>query len=76
MTSTNCLSTRTILPTNSNSLPLASGDSLSLLSGRRRYPATGLRMKDAQWVEPKLTAKVRHLAGAKYLRHAVVKALE
>jgi len=33
-------------------------------------------MKDAQWVEPKLTAKVRHLAGAKYLRHAVVKALE
>jgi len=34
-----------------------------------------LRMKGAQWVEPKLTAKVRHLAGAKYLRHAVVKAL-
>jgi len=39
-------------------------------------PVRGLRMKDAQWVEPKLTAKVRHLAGAKYLRHAVVKALE
>jgi hypothetical protein len=33
-------------------------------------------MKGAQWVEPRLTAKVRHLAGAKYLRHAVVKALE
>jgi hypothetical protein len=34
----------------------------------------GLRMKGAQWVAPKLTARVRHLAGAKYLRHAVVKA--
>ena len=42
----------------------------------RHAPVTGLRMKDAQWVEPRLTAKVRHLAGAKYLRHAVVKALE
>jgi ATP-dependent DNA ligase len=27
-----------------------------------RSPLPGLRMKDAQWVEPKLTAKVRHLA--------------
>jgi DNA ligase D-like protein (predicted ligase) len=41
-----------------------------------RAPLTGLRMKDAQWVKPRLTAKVRHLAGAKYLRHAVVKALD
>ena len=41
-----------------------------------RAPVTGLRTKDAQWVEPMLTARVRHLAGAKYLRHAVVKALE
>jgi bifunctional non-homologous end joining protein LigD len=41
-----------------------------------RSPLTGLRMKDAQWVEPTLTARVRHLAGAKYLRHAVVMALE
>jgi len=41
-----------------------------------RAPLSGLRMKDAQWVEPRVTAKVRHLAGAKYLRHAVVKALE
>jgi hypothetical protein len=32
-------------------------------------------LKDAEWVEPKLTARVRHLAGAKYLRHAVVKTL-
>jgi bifunctional non-homologous end joining protein LigD len=41
-----------------------------------RSPLNGLRLKDAQWVEPKLTAKVRHLAGAKYLRHAVVRTLE
>jgi bifunctional non-homologous end joining protein LigD len=40
-----------------------------------RSPLTGLRMKGAQWVQPRLLAKVRHLAGAKYLRHAVVKAL-
>ena len=39
-----------------------------------RTPLAGLRLK-AQWVEPKLTAKVRHLAGAKFLRHAVVKML-
>ena len=42
----------------------------------KHAPLRGLRMKGAQWVEPRLTAKVRHLAGAKYLRHAVVKALE
>ena len=41
-----------------------------------RAPVTGLRTKDAQWVEPMLTARVRHLAGAKYLRYAVVKTLE
>ena len=39
-------------------------------------PVPGLRLKDAQWVEPTLGAKVRHLAGAKYLHHAVVKTLE
>jgi ATP-dependent DNA ligase len=39
-------------------------------------PLSGLRMKGAQWVEPRLTARVRHLAGAKYLRHAVLKGLE
>ena len=41
----------------------------------RRPPLAGLRLKDAEWIEPKLTARVRHLAGAKYLRHAVVKTL-
>ena len=39
-----------------------------------RTPLAGLRLK-AQWVEPMLTARVRHLAGAKFLRHAVVKTL-
>jgi bifunctional non-homologous end joining protein LigD len=39
-------------------------------------PLTGLRLKGAEWVQPKLTARVRHLAGAKYLRHAVVRTLE
>ena len=41
----------------------------------RRAPLRGLSMKDAQWVEPRLRAKVRHLAGAKYLRHATVREL-
>ena len=36
----------------------------------------GLRLVGAQWVEPTLSAKVRRLAGGKYLRHAVVKTLE
>ena len=27
----------------------------------KRAPWSGLRMKGAQWVEPRLTAKVRHL---------------
>jgi hypothetical protein len=38
-----------------------------------RAPVTGLRLKGAQWVKPKLTARVRHLVGAKYLRHATVR---
>jgi bifunctional non-homologous end joining protein LigD len=39
-----------------------------------RCPIAGLRFPDAQWVKPQLTARVRHLAGAKYLRHATVRA--
>ena len=39
-----------------------------------RTPLAGLRLK-AQWVEPMLAARVHHLAGAKFLRHAVVKTL-
>jgi ATP-dependent DNA ligase len=57
------------------------GDAWETLSERlkhlavRHAPLQGLRMKDAQWVEPRLRAKVRHLAGAKYLRHATVREL-
>jgi hypothetical protein len=42
----------------------------------KRAPLTGLRIKGAQWVKPTITARVRHLAGGNYLRHAVVKRLE
>jgi bifunctional non-homologous end joining protein LigD len=58
------------------------GDAWDAFSERLKHlavksaPLSGLRMKGARWVEPRLTAKVRHLAGAKYLRHAVVKALD
>ena len=34
-----------------------------------------LRFPDAQWVEPQLVARVRHLAATKYLRHATVRAV-
>jgi bifunctional non-homologous end joining protein LigD len=58
------------------------GDAWDALGERLKHlaikhaPLRGLRMKDAQWVQPRITAKVRHLAGAKYLRHAVVKGCE
>ena len=38
-----------------------------------RCPIPKLRFPDAQWVKPQLTARVRHLAGAKYLRHGTVR---
>ena len=38
-----------------------------------RCPIARLRFPDAQWVKPQLTVRVRHLAGAKYLRHATVR---
>ena len=34
-----------------------------------------LRNRKAQWVKPKLNLKVKHLAGARLLRHATVKAV-
>jgi bifunctional non-homologous end joining protein LigD len=34
-----------------------------------------LRNRDAHWVRPELTLKVKHLAGARLLRHATVKEL-
>jgi ATP-dependent DNA ligase len=32
-----------------------------------------LRLKGAQWVKPDIIARVRHLAGAKSLRHGTVR---
>jgi bifunctional non-homologous end joining protein LigD len=40
-----------------------------------RCPIPKLRFADAQWVKPQLMARVRHLAGAKYLRHGTVRAI-
>jgi ATP-dependent DNA ligase len=33
------------------------------------------RQSDAKWCQPRLTVRVKHLAGVKTLRHATVKAL-
>lgn len=38
-------------------------------------PIAGLRLKDAQWSEPELVVRVRHLASSKQLRHATVRAV-
>jgi ATP-dependent DNA ligase len=36
-------------------------------------PLARLRMPNAEWVQPEIVARVRHLAGAKYLRHGTVR---
>lgn len=36
-------------------------------------PIPGLRFAKAQWVRPQLKARVRHLAGTKYVRHGTVR---
>jgi ATP-dependent DNA ligase len=38
-----------------------------------RCPIANLRLADAQWVKPQLVARVRHLPGAKHLRHGTVR---
>ena len=38
-------------------------------------PIPKLRFPDAQWVKPLLTARVRHLSGTGYLRHATVRGI-
>src|SRR5262245_43331847 len=38
-----------------------------------RCPIPKLRFPDAEWVKPQYKARVRHLAGAKYLRHGTVR---
>ena len=40
-----------------------------------RCPIPKLRFPDAQWVKPLLTARVRHLSGTGYLRHATVRGI-
>jgi bifunctional non-homologous end joining protein LigD len=40
-----------------------------------RSPIQNLRFADAHWVKPQLMGRVRHLAGAKYLRHATVRSI-
>ena len=38
-----------------------------------RCPLARFRYPDAQWVKPRLVARVRHLAGTKYIRHGTVR---
>jgi bifunctional non-homologous end joining protein LigD len=38
-------------------------------------PIPRLRIPDAQWLQPQLMARVRHLAGSKYLRHGTLRGL-
>ena len=40
-----------------------------------RSPIAKLRFPDAQWLKPRIMARVRHLAGTKYLRHGTVRAV-
>jgi bifunctional non-homologous end joining protein LigD len=40
-----------------------------------RCPIPKLRFPDAQWVQPQLMARVRHLAGSKYLRHGTLQGI-
>jgi bifunctional non-homologous end joining protein LigD len=40
-----------------------------------RCPLPKLRFPDAEWVKPQLMARVRHLLGTHYLRHATVRAI-
>ena len=40
-----------------------------------RSPIAKLRFPDARWLKPRIMARVRHLAGTKYLRHGTVRAV-
>jgi bifunctional non-homologous end joining protein LigD len=46
------------------------------MSKLERCPIPKLHFPDAQWVNPQLMARVRHLAGSKYLRHGTVRAID
>jgi ATP-dependent DNA ligase len=56
-----------------------SGTERAELSARlqksERCPLPRLRFPDAQWVKPQLMARVRHLSGTSFLRHATVRAI-
>ena len=43
------------------------------MSKLEHCPVPKLRFPDAHWVKPQVVARVRHLAGAKYLRHGTVR---
>jgi bifunctional non-homologous end joining protein LigD len=45
------------------------------LSKLDRCPIPKLRFPDAQWVKPQLMARVRHLSGTSYIRHATVRGI-
>jgi bifunctional non-homologous end joining protein LigD len=45
------------------------------MSKLERCPIPKLRFPDAQWVKPQLMARVRHLSGTNYLRHATVRTI-
>jgi bifunctional non-homologous end joining protein LigD len=45
------------------------------VSKLERCPIPKLRFPDAQWVKPQLMARVRHLSGTNYLRHATVRTI-
>jgi bifunctional non-homologous end joining protein LigD len=42
----------------------------------QQSPIAKLRFPDAQWVEPQLKARVRHLSGSGYLRHATIRTVD
>ena len=44
------------------------------MSKLERCPIPKLRFPDAQWVKPRLMARVRHLSGTNYIRHGTVRA--
>jgi DNA ligase D-like protein (predicted ligase) len=41
-----------------------------------RAPFKASRLKDAKWYQPKLSVRVKHLAGSKTLRHATIRAVD
>jgi len=43
------------------------------MSKLERCPIPKLRFPDAQWVKPRLMARVRHLSGTSYVRHGTVR---